>query len=118
MTATFELAHKQLDLCSNRKISHLNSPGGFDQLPIERCQRDRHPQGFLPYQRAGQVGGVIASQIMLNCQNIAAHHSIFSDRQTMEALPSLAELAQSIEEWVIGWYRVSKFRQATTDDNL
>jgi len=33
-------------------------------------------------------------------------------------MPRVVPLAQGIEEWVIGWYGVSKFRQAPTDDNL
>ena len=114
----FNLAHKQLAFCSSRKISHLDSLVGFDQLAVERRQCNRHSQGFLPDQRTSQVGGVIAPEVMLYSQEVASRHRIFGDRQALKALPFRAELAQGIEEWVIGWYRVSKFHQAFTDDNL
>ena len=31
----FELSHRQPIFCSSRKISHQDSPGGFDQLDVE-----------------------------------------------------------------------------------
>ena len=55
---------------------------------------------------------------MLESQGVAARHRVLGDRQPMDALPFRAELAQGVEEWVIGWYKASKFRQASTDDNL
>jgi hypothetical protein len=76
----------------------MDFPGGLYQLIVERRQCKRPAECFLPDQRTSQVGGVIAPQVMFNCQGVATHHGVLGDRQAMVALPFRAELAQVLAQ--------------------
>jgi hypothetical protein len=66
--------HKLIAFCSDRKTCHLGPPGDLIQLIVERRQGYQHAECLLPDQRTGQEDGVTASQVMFNCQGVAAHH--------------------------------------------